>query len=69
MFGKKKLKKLKQPEINAINNKLAYPEAIVFCPRCGKKLEYFPVGNAAEVKCPTKNCIAGSSKGIYVSLS
>lgn len=49
MFFKKKLK---QPEINAINNKLAYPEAIVFCPRCGKKLEYFPIGNAAEVKMP-----------------
>ena len=66
MFFKKKLK---QPEINAINNKLAYPEAIVFCPRCGKKLEYFPVGNAAEVKCPSKKCIRGSSKGIYVNLS
>lgn len=66
MFFKKKLK---QPEINAINNKLAYPEAIVFCPRCGKKLEYFPVGNVAEVKCPSKKCIRGSSKGIYVKLS
>jgi len=62
MFFKKKLK---QPEINAINNKLAYPEAIVFCPRCGKKLEYFPI----EVKCPSKKCIRGSSKGIYVNLS
>ena len=66
MFFKKKLK---QPEINAINNKLAYPEAIVFCPRCGKKLEYFPVGNAAEVKCPSKKCIRGSSRGIYTYLS
>lgn len=62
MFFKKKLK---QPEINAINNKLAYPKAIVFCPRCGKKLKYFPVGNAAEVKCPSKKCIRGNSKGNY----
>ena len=35
---KKKPKKLKQAEINAINNKLAYPDAIVFCPRCAKKV-------------------------------
>lgn len=69
MFFKKKPKKLKQPEINAINNKLAYPKAIVFCPRCGKKLEYFPVGNAAEVKCTSKGCIRGSSRGIYTYLS
>ena len=55
----KLFKKLKQTEINAINNKLAYPDTIVFCPRCAKKLEYFPVGNAAEVKCPSKNCIKG----------
>ncbi len=46
-----------------------FAEVIVFCPRCGKKLEYFPVGNAAEVKCPSKKCIRGSSKGIYVNLS
>lgn len=69
MFFKKKHKKLTQPEINAINNKLAYPEAIVFCPRCGKKLEYLPVGNAAEVKCSSAGCIRGSSRGIYVHLS
>ena len=69
MFFKKKPKKLKQPEINAINAKLAYPEAIVFCPRCAKKLEYIPVGNAAEVRCPTRGCIGGSSRGIYVKLS
>lgn len=61
----KKKKKLKQSEIKAINNKIAYPDAIVFCPRCAKKLEYFPVGNAAEVKCPTKNCIIGDSRGNY----
>ena len=58
-------KKLKLPEIKAINNKIAYPDAIVFCPRCAKKLEYFPVGNAAEVKCPSKHCIMGTSRGIY----
>lgn len=58
-------KKLKQPEIKAINNKIAYPDAIVFCPRCGKKLEYFPIGNAAEVKCPSKRCIMGDSRGNY----
>lgn len=58
-------RKLKQPEIKAINNKIAYPDAIVFCPRCGKKLEYFPIGNAAEVKCPSRKCIMGNSRGIY----
>lgn len=69
MLFKQRQKRLKQPEINAINNKLAYPEAIVFCPRCGRKLEYFAVGNAAEVKCPSKGCIRGSSRGIYTYLS
>lgn len=64
MFFKKK-KKLKLPEIKAINCKLAFPEAIVICPKCGKKLEYFTVGNAAEVKCPTKHCIMGTSRGVY----
>lgn len=58
-------KKLKQVEIKAINNKIVYPDAIVFCPRCGKKLEYFPVGNAAEVKCPSRKCIMGNSRGMY----
>lgn len=62
---KKKPKKLKQAEIKAINNKLAYPDAIVSCPRCAKKLEYFPIGNAAEVRCPSKNCIKGNSRGNY----
>lgn len=69
MFFKKKPKRLKQPEINAINAKIAYPEAIVFCPRCAKKLEYFPVENAAVVRCPTKGCILGSSRGIYATQS
>lgn len=68
MFFKKKPKKLKQPEINAINAKLANPEAIVFCPRCAKLLKYYPVGNAAEVRCSTKGCIRGSSRGIYATL-
>lgn len=58
-------KKLTKAERKAINNKIAYPDAIVFCPRCGEKLEYFPVGNAAEVKCPTKKCITGDSRGHY----
>ena len=58
-------KKLKPAEIKAINNKIAYPDAIVFCPRCAKKLEYFPVGNMAEVKCPSKGCIMGDSRANY----
>lgn len=66
---KKKPKKLKPAEIKAINCKLAYPEAIVFCPRCAQKLVYFPIGNAAEVRCPTHNCIRGNTRGIYAKLS
>jgi hypothetical protein len=58
-------RKFKTVYKKAINNKIAYPDAIVFCPRCGKKLEYFPIGNAAEVKCPSKNCIMGNSRGNY----
>ena len=58
-------KKLTQAEIKAINNKIAYPDAIVFCPRCASKLEYFPIVNTAEVRCPSKNCIMGNSRGIY----
>ena len=58
-------KKLKLPEIKAINNKIAYPDAIVFCPRCGKKLEYFPIENMAIVKCPSPKCIMGDSRGNY----
>jgi hypothetical protein len=58
-------RKLNKPEIKAINNKIAYPDAIVFCPRCGKKLEYFPVGNGAEIRCPSFKCIMGDSWGIY----
>lgn len=62
MFFKKKLK---QPDIIAINNKLAYPDAIVVCPKCGSKLKYYAIGNAAEVKCASKGCIRGNSKGNY----
>jgi hypothetical protein len=68
MFFKRKPKKLKQPEIQAINKKLAFPEQVIICPKCGKQLEYFPIGNAAEVRCPSRKCIKGSSMGIYVSL-
>lgn len=69
MSFKRKPKKLKQPEIQAINKKLANPELVVNCPKCGKPLDYFPIGNAAEVRCPSRKCIKGSSRGIYVSLS
>ena len=58
-------KKLTQAEIKAINNKIVYPEAIVFCPRCAKRLESFTIGNAVEVKCASKKCIMGDSRGNY----
>lgn len=66
MFFKKKLKK---SEIIAINNKIAYPEAIVVCPRCGGKLKYYAVGNIAEVDCTSKGCIRGNSRGDYSNQS
>jgi len=69
MFFKKGPGKLTQPEIQAINKKIGFPELDIFCPRCKKLLKYYAVGNAAEVKCPSKNCIRGSSRGIYIKLT
>lgn len=58
-------KKFKDTYKKAINKKIAFPEQVVFCPRCGKPLFYFPVGVAAEVKCPSRKCISGDSRGNY----
>ena len=58
-------RKFKNEYKKAINKKIAFPEKEVICPKCGKSLLYSPIGFIAEVKCPTKKCIMGNSKGIY----
>lgn len=46
-----------EEERNAIYEKAEHPERVVYCPRCGKELNYRGVGNSYEVKCPTEGCI------------
>lgn len=45
--------------------KIAYPEQEILCPKCKKPLIYSEVENAAEVKCPSRKCISGNSRGNY----
>lgn len=56
--------KLDEKDIAAIEKKMLDPDADVCCPRCGNKLRYRAFGNSFEVKCPTKECIQGTSRGV-----
>ena len=51
-------------EIEALEKKAHEPRKKVICPRCGKELYYREVGNSYEVKCPTKDCIGFTVRGI-----
>lgn len=56
--------KYNEKEKNALDEKENKPNTIVFCPRCGKELQYFACGNSYEVYCPTENCIKRTVRGI-----
>ncbi len=56
--------KYSKEEINALERKAMDPQRDVFCPRCGKPLSYKSVGNSYEVKCPTKDCIKETVRGL-----
>lgn len=56
--------KFSEKEIKAIERKAERPNEPVICPRCGKELTYREVGNSWEVKCPTKDCIIASCRGL-----
>lgn len=58
-------RKFKDTYKQAINKKIAYPELTVLCPKCKKTLNYSPIGNVAEVRCTSKKCIMGDSRGNY----
>lgn len=58
-------RKFKDKYRKAINMKIAHPEQSILCPRCKKPLMYYEIGNAAEVRCISKRCIMGDSRGNY----
>ena len=41
-----------------------HPDEHVFCPRCGEEIGFRSVGSSYEVKCPTKDCIKMTVRGI-----
>ena len=49
---------------NAVNRKFEHPDYTVFCPVCGKRIEYTAIGNSCIVRCQADNCIAVESRGI-----
>ena len=53
-----------EKELTALDKKAMQPDSIVICPRCGKELTYKAVGNSYEVKCPTKDCLKETVRGL-----
>ena len=51
-------------ELDALDEKALNPQKKVFCPRCGKELQYRSIGNSYEVKCLTENCIKETVRGL-----
>ena len=56
--------KYSKKEIEAIEEKMNNPTAIVVCPRCGEELHFKGYNSACEVKCKTENCLRGVLRGI-----
>lgn len=56
--------KYTEAEVSAIDQKMESPEKIVICPRCGSELTYKSAANSFEVKCPTKDCLIGTVRGL-----
>lgn len=53
-----------EKELNALEEKATHPEKVVHCPRCGKELNFRSIGNSYEVKCPTKDCLHETCRGL-----
>lgn len=53
-----------EKELAALDKKAMQPDSVVICPRCGKELTYKAVGNSYEVKCPTKDCLKETVRGL-----
>lgn len=53
-----------EKELAALDKKAMQPDSVVICPRCGKELTYKAVGNSYEVKCPTKDCLKETVRGV-----
>lgn len=56
--------KYTKKECDALDQKAAFPEKKVLCPRCGKELSYKSVGNSYSIKCPTPNCLIENVRGL-----
>lgn len=51
-------------DLKALRKKEAHPEEQVVCPRCGEEIRFRSVGGSYEVKCPTKDCLKLTVRGI-----
>ena len=51
-------------DLTALRKKETHPDVHVFCPRCGEEIGFRSVGSSYEVKCPTKDCIKMTVRGI-----
>ncbi len=51
-------------ELHALDEKFKHPQRKVFCPRCGKELQYKKIGHSCEVKCQTENCLYDAIRGL-----
>lgn len=56
--------KYTEKELAALEEKAMNPQKAVICPRCGKELTFFRVGNSYEVNCPTKGCLHEAVRGL-----
>lgn len=64
MATKSGLARYTDADLAALHKKEEHPEKQVFCPRCGEEIGFRSVGNSYEVKCPTKDCIKLTVRGI-----
>lgn len=56
--------KYNDKEIMALDRKEQIPSDDIICPRCGEKLQFREVGTSYEIKCPTKDCLKRTVRGI-----
>lgn len=64
MATKSGLAKYTDADLTALRQKETHPEKQVFCPRCGEEIGFRAVGSSYEVKCPTKDCLKLTVRGI-----
>ena len=53
-----------EEEKKALAQKLAHPETVVKCPRCGNEIIWEKRGNSIAVECKTPKCIYGGIRGL-----